>query len=198
MSRNSSTRFALLGLLTLKPMTGYEMRKFIDSSISFFWRESYGNIYPILKQLSRDGMVEVREKRQSGRPDRKIYRLTRRGRDEFRNWQRQSTEEEHFKSELLLKLFFGCQLSPQERQVMLGNFAEQQSRLLDTYDRTRREIKADAGDDPSHVFWLMTLRRGEMVARARLAWAKECLKKLKRSGAGDYPKRPAAKGRGSK
>ena len=130
MSRKSTTRFALLGLLTLKPMTGYEMRKFIDSSISFFWRESYGNIYPILKQLDKDGLVEVREKRQAGRPDRKIYKLTSRGRSVFREWQRQPAEVEHFKSELLLKIFFGRQLPSNELHALLREFAGQQSRLL--------------------------------------------------------------------
>ena len=47
----------LLGLLTIAPMSGYDLGQLIQDSIHYFWRESYGQIYPSLKQLSAEGFV---------------------------------------------------------------------------------------------------------------------------------------------
>ena len=52
-----SSRFALLGLLALRPMSGYEIRKTIERSISNFWNESFGQIYPTLADLVAEGLV---------------------------------------------------------------------------------------------------------------------------------------------
>ncbi|MDH3629255.1 MAG: PadR family transcriptional regulator, partial [Acidobacteriota bacterium] len=48
MPDRSSSRYAVLGILTLEPMSGYDIKKFIETSVAHFWRESYGNIYPLL------------------------------------------------------------------------------------------------------------------------------------------------------
>src|ERR1043166_5381121 len=66
----TSTRYALLGLLTLAPQSGasgYDLRRWAESSIGHFWRESYGQIYPVLKQLLRDGLVTASEGAGSGK-----------------------------------------------------------------------------------------------------------------------------------
>jgi len=56
-SRENKSRYALLGMLSYMPMSGYDLRKFIESSTSNFWSESYAQIYPMLKQLTREGLT---------------------------------------------------------------------------------------------------------------------------------------------
>ncbi len=201
MKDTGRTRFALLGLLTIGPMTGYEMRKFIDTSISHFWHESFGNIYPILRQLHKDGLVSVREQRQSGRPDRRIYRITKKGEREFERRQREMAPEEHFKSVLLLKIFFGDRLPPDTAKEHLLEFIGRQESLIGVYAKEQEKIEAAREDNPQTPFWLMTLRRGELVARARLTWARECLKTFEQMKPASRPKgksRPARKNGGKK
>ena len=53
-----ATAKALLGLLSIGPMSGYDLRQLIPWSIGQFWNESYGQIYPALKQMTADGLVE--------------------------------------------------------------------------------------------------------------------------------------------
>ncbi|UCB53625.1 MAG: PadR family transcriptional regulator, partial [Candidatus Zixiibacteriota bacterium] len=48
MPRANKTEFAVLGLLSLSPMSGYDMKAFISQSIGYFWQESYGQLYPAL------------------------------------------------------------------------------------------------------------------------------------------------------
>ena len=59
-----ATPNALLGLLSLGPMSGYDIRQLIPRSIGHFWSESYGQIYPGLKRLSAAGFVEKKTERQ--------------------------------------------------------------------------------------------------------------------------------------
>ena len=53
----TTTEEALLGLLSLKPMSGYEIKQMIEGSIGYFWRESFGQIYPTLKRLEKGGWI---------------------------------------------------------------------------------------------------------------------------------------------
>jgi DNA-binding PadR family transcriptional regulator len=99
------TRYAILGALTVAPMSGYGLRQFFDQSVSFFWRESYGQIYPILKQLRRERLITTRRgtrgEHSSGRPQ---YVITSRGREALRAWLSEAVELQPPRQELLLKL----------------------------------------------------------------------------------------------
>jgi PadR family transcriptional regulator, regulatory protein AphA len=77
--RSSSSREVLLGLLTVVPMSGYDLGQTIRTSVGFFWNESYGQIYPNLKTLAAEGLVTSKTERQKGRPDRHIYSITKEG-----------------------------------------------------------------------------------------------------------------------
>ena len=52
------TRFVILGLLNEEPLSGYDIKKIIDIRMSFFWQESYGQIYPELAKLKKEGLIE--------------------------------------------------------------------------------------------------------------------------------------------
>jgi len=47
--------FAVLGMLSLGALSGYEIRRELAESIGTFWSESYGQIYPALRELSKKG-----------------------------------------------------------------------------------------------------------------------------------------------
>lgn len=177
--RDSRTRFALMGLLTIGPMTGYEMRKFIEKTISHFWRESFGNIYPILRRLRSEGLVSCKTQRRSGRPGRQVYRLTSKGRTLFRSWLIEPTAREQIKSELLLKLFFGSHMPLDSMEKQLRDYERQQQELLRVYKDARTDLVSAGEADHGRMFWMMTLRRGELLTRARLRWSRECLKTIK-------------------
>ena len=55
--RASTSRFAILGVLSLGAMSGYDVKKLIERSIAHFWNESYGQIYPSLNRLAAEGKL---------------------------------------------------------------------------------------------------------------------------------------------
>jgi DNA-binding PadR family transcriptional regulator len=101
----SGTALVVLGLLALRPRTGYEIKQTIDSSTRFFWNASYGQIYPELRRLSAAGLVEGESAPRGGRA-RTVYTLTAEGRRRVEDWVAQPDFRIDIRDEGLLKLFF--------------------------------------------------------------------------------------------
>jgi DNA-binding PadR family transcriptional regulator len=180
MARGSRTKYTVLGTLTLGPKSGYDIKRFIGSSIGNFWRESYGQIYPTLKSLAAGGLVSRQVQDQEGRPDRYVYQLTREGREELRKWLVEPAEPEIPRHELLLKLFFGTEISPDATLLHVTRYkrdAEESLTMLKEVDRTLRKGRRDS---PGLPYWLLTVRQGILVEEALLQWCEEAKKELLR------------------
>lgn len=78
--KETKSKYAILGMLNISAMSGYDIKKHIQESISNFWTESYGQIYPVLKNLVAEELVTKTVERASGKPYRHVYALTARGR----------------------------------------------------------------------------------------------------------------------
>ena len=68
-------RLALLSLISEEPRNGYQLMKLLASRLGSLYRASSGTVYPVLKQLDREGLIECRLEQ-----GRNLYRLTRQGR----------------------------------------------------------------------------------------------------------------------
>ncbi len=178
MAQPNRTKSALLGFLSWGTLSGYDLRNVIEGSISNFWTESYGRIYPMLAQLAKEGLAtRIETETEGGRP-RNLYEITPAGRAELDQWLREPTVLRPPRNELLLKLFFGArtdldvsvQLVEDHRANLEGELEQ------DTEIRERLEAAEDAPDD--RRFWLMTLRSGELEAQAQLTWCDEVLNEL--------------------
>lgn len=89
--KDRKSKYAILGMLSIEPMSGYDIKKEIQESISYFWTESYGQIYPVLKSLVAEKLVTKTVQKGVGKPDRHVYSLTERGRKELQTWLAEST-----------------------------------------------------------------------------------------------------------
>src|SRR5262245_4630585 len=94
MPKENRSRYALLGLLSWGPMSGYDIKKVAEQSIANFWNESYGQIYPMLKRLAAEGLATASGEKQVGKPDRYVYALTEQGRKALQGWLRKPAGQE--------------------------------------------------------------------------------------------------------
>jgi DNA-binding PadR family transcriptional regulator len=101
----SPTAYVILGMLSWRPMSGYDIKAMVDSSTRFFWTASYGQIYPELRRLAEDGLVAAESGDDGGRR-RMPYSLTARGREALAAWLARSPQMFETRDEGLLKLFF--------------------------------------------------------------------------------------------
>ncbi|MGP8175804.1 MAG: PadR family transcriptional regulator [Terracidiphilus sp.] len=170
----------LLGLLTIGPMSGYDLGQTIRASVGFFWNESYGQIYPNLKNLAAEGLVTSKTERQKGKPERHIYSITKKGRERLAAWLAVEPQPEIPRNELLLKLFFGAQVSPEISIQHLERMVENERTYLHEFRRIEREEISKNQRYPDAPYWKMAARFGQLELEAHLRWAEETLAELHR------------------
>ena len=98
-----NTQTLILGILNFEDVSGYEIKKMSTEGVySHFVDISFGSIYPTLSKLEAEGLVTCRAESQNGRPDKKVYSITEKGRMEFVATLAQPPQPDKFKSEFLL------------------------------------------------------------------------------------------------
>jgi PadR family transcriptional regulator AphA len=179
-------------MLALGPASGYQIKKLMEQSTSNFWSESYGQIYPILKQLTREGLTTSHTEKQEGKPERNIYTLTTQGKTELINWLGAVVEEAPERIEILLKLFFGQLISVETNIEHMQRFQQIQEELLQKYKGIeiylQNCVQEGGPDEMEERYSLITVRYGIHRCQALLAWCTETLEtlhKLNRKSAKD-------------
>ena len=178
--KGGKTRYALLGWLSVKPMSGYDVKRLTEENLGFFWNGSFGQIYPILHELEREGLVTVHEEKVGPYPARKVYTLTDSGREELRAWLRDAECEVSFRSELLLKLTFSAEVEPAYALEKVNRQLNESELLLRNYKEFSKQFATKEG--PGHVYNRLIIEMGIRVEQAVLEWsqyAQKILEELK-------------------
>ncbi|MDR6416332.1 PadR family transcriptional regulator [Pseudarthrobacter sulfonivorans] len=81
-----SLRYALLALLTVEPMTGYDLAKRFESSVAFVWHAPDSQIYPELRKMAKESLLAAEEISWGPNGKKTRYRITPEGRAAFRQW----------------------------------------------------------------------------------------------------------------
>lgn len=169
MRRTNKTQFAILGMLSIAPMSGYDIKRALDQSVTNFWTENYGHIYPMLQQLLQTGLIEP----VPAAPPRKVYTLAPAGRDALLDWLEADPEPQPPRNELILQLFFGDRLGAERTLAKIRAERERQQERQAVYAQIRARLAAQPPEETR--FWSMALRYGERVTDAILAWCDECI-----------------------
>jgi PadR family transcriptional regulator AphA len=178
MPRENKTKFAVLGLLTYAPLSGYDIRQIYAQSLGNFWSESYGAIYPILRRLEEEGLATREVVRAEGKPDRNVYTITDLGRDEMHRWLAQPPEPIKERVELLLKLFHGWEVGPAVMIEHVKQARAEHEALLERYAHYDEAMTRES--EPPSPYWLMTVSCGQHFSKAYIEWCDETIAKLEK------------------
>ncbi len=177
--RRRGSRYAVLGMLSMGLKTGYAMKKYVEGNLGHYWSESYGQIYPTLRQLVDEGLATCTEERRKGKPMRNLYAITSSGRKELREWLVVPPEPQPQRSELLLKLSFGDRVDSEARQNLIRDHSQQCERDLSYLSEIESALLEPPRKHRDQPYWLMTLRHGRAIREAELAWCNETLEHLR-------------------
>jgi PadR family transcriptional regulator AphA len=181
MPAKSKTRYALLGILNLYPMSGYDLKKFCDEVVSQFWNENYAHIYPVLKELEKEGLATTETAQTTGRPVKRIYYITEKGKQELKAWLLRPAEELPRRYEFILKLFFSADIPADHLAGDIRQFKEMNEKAIEIYNNNEKETLTDmtAENEKSRELILMTIRCGRYESEAMIKWCDETLEILK-------------------
>lgn len=119
-----------LGMLTDSEASGYDMKKYFESSFGHFFPAGYGSIYPALATLARNGLVDYELVPQEGKPDRKVYRITDKGREALLEGLSDPNPSHRIRSEFLATLWFAHLMSDEQVTTVIDNKLEEINEFL--------------------------------------------------------------------
>jgi DNA-binding PadR family transcriptional regulator len=181
-----SLKHALLGLLTYRPMTGYELKQFFDSTVQHFWNAELSQIYPTLKALEENGWVDKHLEVQESRPNRKVYELTDSGRDEFVRWVREPMLPADMRDAFMIKVFFGTEVAAEDLLVLMRRQMEEHQMMLAFSDTVLRQRIREGTEHEQYskkhaLYWSLTLEMAMAYRRAYIDWCERSMQLLEES-----------------
>jgi DNA-binding PadR family transcriptional regulator len=142
-------RTICLGLLSLADRSGYEIKKLLEEGpLGHFVEASFGSIYPALTRMAEDGLVEYRTEEQDGRPDKKTYSITERGRAVFRSALEGPIGPDRHRSDFMFVLMFADQLSADR---LSGVIDERLAYYENQIAEIKQELSCDTATGPRFV-----------------------------------------------
>ncbi|MBD5117525.1 MAG: PadR family transcriptional regulator [Clostridiales bacterium] len=166
----------ILGLLSHEELTGYEIKKRMDTTLKYFWSASYGSIYPALNDLVDRGLATKREDTKSKR-NKLIYTITENGRGYLKRWLSLPIEKDELRYETLLKLFFGSENGEEQALIHIEAFERKIEAEL-PYLLHAKSILSNSLNDNTHKYYLLTVEFGIKTYQTYLEWCEEAKKRL--------------------
>jgi DNA-binding PadR family transcriptional regulator len=168
-----SLRYFVLGLLAQKPMSGYDIRRFLKGLSWLISSPSSGSLYPILRELLRDGLVVMEVVPGLDRPDRKVYSISEAGSRALGAWM-----DRPIPSSAPLKAFL-------MNLLLVGNLSS--SKLIAHLRQRREQVEAShvalqeaagAADKDTNLGRRLALDYALALATAELSWLDTILERL--------------------
>ena len=122
--------FAVLGLLAVKPWTGYELAQQAHRSLRYIWPTSEAHLYREQKRLVRLGWASA-EQESVGRRPRTRYSITEEGRAALEAWAATEPGYPGFEVEGNVRLFFGDHMSVEALESSMRSTAAKARERLD-------------------------------------------------------------------
>ena len=104
-AQQDATPYALLGLLSVRPWTTYELAQQVRRSLHWFWPRAERKLYDDPKRLAAAGLAKASEE-YVGKRKRTVYAITAEGRSALRSWLDTPSPEPSWENEALVKVFF--------------------------------------------------------------------------------------------
>jgi PadR family transcriptional regulator, regulatory protein AphA len=180
-----SIRSAILGFLSWKPFTGYELKKLFADALSFHWSGNNNQIYGSLVDLHKDGAVSIEVVQQEKLPAKKVYTITDAGREELREWLLSEPELPSLRSPAHTQLAWAEGLSSEELDGLLAAYERQLADQALMCLETMRRGKLDSGRSApersprERLIWSGIDENRAAFYERELAWAKELRAKVK-------------------
>jgi DNA-binding PadR family transcriptional regulator len=123
-------RYALLGVLEARPMTGYELAQFFDESTGWVWSAPHSNIYPQLRKMEEEGLLTSHTEIRGERLERTVYSISGEGVEELRAWVSSDPGPVNQRDPLFLRSTFFDMVAAEDAEALLEEFIARQTQLI--------------------------------------------------------------------
>jgi DNA-binding PadR family transcriptional regulator len=164
-SSSVSFRRVILGLLSKRSMSGYDIRRLLRSLGSLLGNPSFGTIYPALHALLKDGLVTVEVVPHASRPPRKIYTITETGKQALQEWAVQPLSSSMGLRSFIMNLILAGDAIPDGLTALFRKRSEAVAAYRSVLEQVNDELAGQASQGE-----LVAIEYALAIGNAELAW----------------------------
>lgn len=166
-----SLRHAILGFLSIAPMSGYDVKKVIDQSVGHFWTADQSQIYRTLTGLVDEELASRETVMQEGRPNQHVHSVTDLGLAELDRWLASPLQPQPSREPFLARLFFANRMPPDRiRELLKARKQEVGEQLAALKMLVVPDHAPEHITETEFVLRMATLSYGITRARAEFDW----------------------------
>lgn len=158
----------ILGIISQHDASGYDIKKIIETKLSFFYKASYGNLYPALKRLLQKGYATTYEQSQGAR-QRIIYQITKEGTSHFLEWLTTPMQVNENNNRNLVKVYFYDLLPKETKNDLLKQYEQANIEYLNQLEQLEKELYEKV-DLETYYYQFSTLYYGIATTKSTIAW----------------------------
>jgi PadR family transcriptional regulator, regulatory protein AphA len=164
-------KYAILGLLSWRPLSGYDIKKLFAESTALYWSGNSNQVYPTLVGLRKDNLVTADVEVQEGAPAKKVYTITASGLAELRAWVLSPPVLPQVRNLFLTQLAWAHSLSDRELDTMLEAYQEElRLKVIVETEKVRRGPASPGRTARERYLWAELLRHDIATYEAELQW----------------------------
>ena len=169
-------KYAILGLLNRKSMTGYDISKEFNFQIAEFWNAKHSQVYPELKKLVNEGLIIFDIEISGDILEKKVYSITEKGKDEFLNWlSKDEPMEPTAKNIFRLRMYFSNNLDTKTRIKLLESQLIQHKNRL-AFLQSQKDAYCNIPDINSEYFGDYLVLDGAIIReKGTIEWLEKCI-----------------------
>lgn len=170
----------ILGLLSKKKLTTYDIKLAMGKSISKFYSNNFGSINPVIKKLEKNKMIICLELVENSRL-KKIYQITQKGKEKYNNWIKEPIKQGRLKDEVLIRIFFLADSDREQQKKLLEDYLDELNTTKIELEQTKKEIetiKLTAKQKNDIKYQVSTLQFGIDYMKFKELWFQNLLADL--------------------
>ncbi|WP_455718204.1 PadR family transcriptional regulator [Anaerosporobacter sp.] len=165
--------YIVLGIINYEDMTGYDIKKYMECGICVFYKASFGSLYPILKKLTKKGLVTMYESNNGGR-NKNYYCITEEGKKIFEDWLETPITIDDGKGTQLVKIYFYDLLQEEKCRELLLKYRENNEKYLNELYELEKQYVTTRNKD-CYYYKLSVLDYGIRVIQETIRWCDDII-----------------------
>ncbi|MBX4263118.1 PadR family transcriptional regulator [Clostridium estertheticum] len=169
-------KYAILGLINRKPITGYDIGKEFNFQLAEFWSAKLSQIYPELKKLVDENLIVYDIEISGDVLEKKIYDITEKGKNEFLKWLKKDVPMEQTPKNIFrLRMYFSSNLDVNTRIDLLEHQLLKHNERL-TFLHEQKEPYDSVPPLNSDVFGDYLVLDGAIIREeSTIKWLENCI-----------------------
>ncbi len=174
-----SLKYAILGLLEVNSMSGYDLKKYFDSSVNSYWAATHSQIYRTLDDTTKEGLTKSEVIQQDKNPNKKLFSITEKGKEDLISWLKIKKPLPVIRHQILLQFSLSNLLNKEQILQLLEDYKMQLDEKICILKSPLHQTSIKyARNKKEKLLWELTLENGIMYYKNEIDWTEKCITQI--------------------